>query len=195
VNISEDTFKFWSKGPSQTEAEKCSHAESAVRKAIKADPQLSSLDISIFAQGSYRARTNVRQDSDVDICVRYNATFFEDYPAGTTRSDFGNVAGTMSFPDYKNMVQAALVSYFGSDGVTRGGKAFDVHANTYRIDADVVATFEHRWYTGDKTSNGDHHYHSGVSFHSDDGTAIINWPQETYDNGVTRNNRQRPVNC
>ena len=32
MNISEDTFAFWAKGPSATEAEKCENAETAVGK-------------------------------------------------------------------------------------------------------------------------------------------------------------------
>ncbi len=188
MNISEETLSSWSKGPSQTELDKCDHAETAIRKAIKADNVLTDLDITIFAQGSYRARTNVRQNSDVDICIRYNATFFPDYPAGKTKEDFGNVDGTMRFADFKNMVQAALESYFGRDGVMRGSKAFDIHANTYRVDADVVPTFEHRRYTDRFNQDGSHQYLSGVAFSADDGAHIINWPQQTYENGVARNN-------
>lgn len=187
MNISEDSLVSWSKGPSQTEADKCANAEAAVRKAIKADDKLSLLDISVFAQGSYRARTNVRQNSDVDICVRYNATFFEEYPSGTSRESFGNIPSTTSFSGFKNMVQGALEGYFGKAGVTRGSKAFDIHANTYRIDADVVPTFEYRCYTGQKYSDGSHHYLSGVAFEPDVGGLIINWPEQTYENGVERN--------
>ena len=152
MKISEDTFISWSQGPAKTEADKCDNAEKAVLKAIKADAQLANLNITVFAQGSYRARTNVRQNSDVDICIRYNSTFFPDYPPGTTKETFGNVDGTMAFGDFKNMVRAALESRFGKGGAVRGNKAFDVHANTYRIDADVVPTFEHRRYTGNRYS-------------------------------------------
>ena len=187
MNLSEDNFVSWSKGPGQTEADKCSNAETAARKAIKADQRLAALDISVFAQGSYRARTNVRQNSDVDICVRYDSAFFPDYPKGTTRETFGHVEGSLSFADFKDMVQKALEDYFGKAGVTRGNKAFDVHANTYRIDADVVSTFECRWYTGRKNADGSHHYLSGVAFHPDSGRRIINWPEQTYNNGVERN--------
>ena len=148
MNISEENLVSWSKGPGQTEADKCSNAETAVRKAIKASERLAALDISVFAQGSYRARTNVRQNSDVDVCVRHNATFFDYYPDGMSRETVGNVPGTMAFADFKRMVQKALEDYLGKTGVTRGNKAFDVHANTYRIDADVVPTFEYRRYTG-----------------------------------------------
>ena len=187
MNISEDSFVSWSKGPGQTEADKCSNAKTAVRKAIKASEQLAALDISVFAQGSYRARTNVRQNSDVDICVRYNSEFFPDYPNGTTQETFGDVDGSLPFADFKNMVQTALVDYFGETGLTRGNKALDIHANTYRIDADVVPTFEHRRYTGRKNADGSHHYLSGVAFHPDTGSQIINWPEQTYHNGVERN--------
>ena len=187
MNISEETFTSWSQGPSKTETDKCDNAESAVRKAIAADDKLSRLDISVFAQGSYKARTNIRQDSDVDVCVRYNATFFPEYPDGTTKETFGNIDGTMAFADFKNMVQKALKGYFGEAGVTRGDKAFDVHANTYRIDADVVPTFEHRRYTGKKNLNGTWEYFSGVAFNPDSGGLIKNWPEQNYVNGVARN--------
>ena len=187
MNIPEDSFISWSKGPSQTESDKCENAEIAVRKAIKADPKLASLDITVFAQGSYRARTNVRQNSDVDICIRYNTDFFPDYPTGTTKETFGNVDGTMLFADFKNMIQRSLESYFGKDSVTRGNKAFDVHANTYRIDADVIPTFEHRRYTGKFNADGSYYYLSGVAFQPDNGGLIKNWPQQTHDNGVARN--------
>ena len=187
MNLSENNFVSWSTGPGQTEANKCSNSETAVRKAIKADMRLAGLDISVFAQGSYRARTNVRQNSDVDICVRYNSEFFPDYPKGTTRETFGNVEGSFSFADFKDMVQKALEDYFGMASVTRGNKAFNIFANTYRIEADVVPTFEHRRYTGKRNVDGSHQYLSGVAFDSDSGQRIINWPEQTYRNGVARN--------
>lgn len=159
MNISEQTLVSWSEGPSQTETDKCAHAESAVRDAITADGKLSSLGITVFPQGSYRARTNVREDSDVDICVRLNTIAFCDYPPDKTAADYGRVPSDMSFGEYKNLVENALANYLGQSSVTRGDKAFDVHANTYRIDADVVAAFEHRRYFQDGTNR----WHAGVA--------------------------------
>lgn len=182
MNISEATFVSWAQGPSQTETARCENAETAVRNALNADDRLKAMNISVFAQGSYCARTNVRQDSDVDICVRYNDSFFADYPKGRKREDFGHIASSLSYSEFRNMVGDALVDYFGEEGVTRGNKAFDVHANTYRIDADVVATFEHRRYTDDTPD-----YLSGVAFAPDSGPTIYNWPQQNYDNGVAKN--------
>lgn len=187
MNISEDTFISWSKGPSDTEKAKCDNAETVICKAITADGDLQNLDISVFAQGSYRARTNVRLNSDVDICIRYNGSFFPEYPPGTTKETFGNVDGKVPFADFKNMVEKALENRFGKEGVTRGSKAFDVHANSYRIDADVIPTFEHRRYTGRLNPDGTPHFYSGVAFQPDTGVLIKNWPQHVYDNGVSRN--------
>ncbi|NQT35660.1 nucleotidyltransferase [bacterium] len=187
MKISEETFVSWSKGPSETETKKCSNAENAIREAVKADRELLQLNPTVLSQGSYRARTNVRLNSDVDICIRYNNEFFPDYPQGTTAETFGNKDGTLKYADFKNIVQRALESYFGRGTVTRGNKAFDIHENTYRVDADVVATFEHRRYTGRKNPDGTHHYHSGTAFDTDKGVRIINWPQQNYDNGVKRN--------
>lgn len=188
MNISEETFIAWSKGPSATESEKCTNAETAVRKAIKADKSLGDLDISVFAQGSYRARTNVRQKSDVDICIRYNGCFYPQYPEGVTGKAYGHTDGTFQFSDFKNLVQTALTNYFGDDGVTRGNKAFQIHENSYRIGTDVVPTFEHRRYTGLKNSDGTDEIIYGVAFKPDKGDLIKNFPQQTYDNGVARNN-------
>jgi hypothetical protein len=187
MNISEAMLVSWSQGPGQTEADRCQNAESAVRDAVRSDDELQNLDITVFPQGSYRARTNVRQDSDVDICVRCNNVFFVDYPEGKTDDDYYHFDSELKYADFKNMVERALRNYFSSNGVTRGSKAFDIHENTYRIDADVIPTVEYRWYV-DMTR-----YHSGVGFIPDGGWRVVNWPQQNYDNGVVKNNRTARV--
>jgi len=186
MNISEETFKSWAKGPGITEQTKCDNAETAVQKAIDAHEKLSSMDITVFPQGSYRNLTNVRHDSDVDICVRLNSTFFADYPQGHAREDFGNGAGSISFHDYRNLVQEALETYFGRQSVKRGNKAFDIHANTYRVDADVVAALENRRYTGRTNADGSHHFLSGIAFNTDANVLIRNWPEQHYDNALSK---------
>lgn len=128
----EGIFSTWSQGPASTESTKAENAEKAIRKAIDASKRLQTLDVDVFPQGSYRNRTNVRQDSDVDICVRLRSTFHYELPDTATMQEAGFSASSYSYADYKNDVQQALFDYFGSSAVTRGNKAFDVHANTYR---------------------------------------------------------------
>lgn len=76
----ERIFGTWSQGPGVTEQTKAENAERAIRKAIDASDTLRRLQVDVFAQGSYRNRTNVRQESDVDICVRLMSTFHYELP-------------------------------------------------------------------------------------------------------------------
>src|ERR1022692_2164024 len=83
----ESTFSGWAAAPGITEQTKCENAERAVRKAIDASDTLCPEPIKVFTQGSYANRTNVRQDSDVDICVLYTGAFFPDYSMSDGLSD------------------------------------------------------------------------------------------------------------
>jgi hypothetical protein len=150
---------------------------------LKASEALKHRDIRIFTQGSYQNNTNVRQDSDVDIAVVCYDVFFPDYPDGTTKETFGNVGADYLYTTFKNEVEEALVARFGHAAVKRGNKAFDVHENTYRVEADVAPFFEHRRYH----VRGD--YLSGVELRPDNGrpAKVINWPKQHYDNGVSKN--------
>jgi hypothetical protein len=182
----EATFSSWGAAPGVSERTKCENAERAIRKAIEACATLDAKPIDVFTQGSYANRTNVRQDSDVDICVLYKGAFFTDYSMsqGLNGTVLGHTNGTYPYSEFKNDVEAALVDYFGTSSVTRGKKAFDVHANTYRIDADVVPCFEHRRFMGTPQNNW---FESGTQMNPDNGGSIINWPRQNYANGVAKN--------
>ena len=178
----EDKFSGWAQPPGPTEQQKCDNAISVIRKAIENSTALKNRHITIFAQGSYRNRTNVRADSDVDICVLCHETMFYDIPQGMTATDFGfEIPPEYNYTEYKNDVENALVNYFGRSSVHRGNKAFDIHENTYRVAADVVACFDYKWYTDRQN------YLLGTAFLTDNTQRIVNWPQQNYDNGVKKN--------
>lgn len=179
----ETTFRSWGQPPSQTERDKCENAERAIRKAIAASSVLDARSITVFAQGSYANRTNVRQNSDVDICVRCNDVFYYDLPPGVLSESCGIRPASYEYGLFKSEVGTALAEYFGFSAVTRGNKAFDIHANSYRIDADVVPAFEYRRYTSPSS------FHAGTKLLPDGGGEIINWPAQNYDNGVSKNRR------
>jgi hypothetical protein len=183
----EDTFRAWAKPSSDTEQAKMDNAESMVRAAIRACPVLAQRTIEVFPQGSYRNNTNVRQDSDVDICVRCMDTCGNDFSEvpSLTLQNVGLVPAMYLYPQFKNEVEAALVAKFGEDGVTRGLKAFDVHPTSYRVDADVVAVMEHRHHF--QNWRGQLDFHSGTEFYPDNGGKIINWPHQHYASGVEKN--------
>ncbi len=184
----EDTFRRWSVPSSPTEQDKQDRAERMVREAIRTSDTLKGTQIEVFPQGSYRNNTNVREDSDVDICVCYMPVFFYDLSmsGGLTKEDVGITDSPYTYAQFKNEVGAALVAKFGGRGVTRGSKAFDVHETTARVDADVVPCLEHRRYTG-RDASGRYPYLSGTQFLPDNGGVIINWPKQQYENGVAKN--------
>lgn len=181
----ESTFQSWGQSPSQAVQEKCENAERAIQKAIASSAALASRTIEIFAQGSYANRTNVRQNSDVDISALCKDVCFADKMDGLTDTECGLTDHPYAFSTFKDEVGEALVEHFGSAAITRGNKAFDVHANTYRIDADVVACFEHVRYS--RTSDGSIGTQRGTELHPDNGGRVINWPRQNYANGVSKN--------
>lgn len=189
----EAQFRAWSTPPGPAEQDKMERAEEEVRAAIAASRKLATHDVEVFPQGSYRNRTNVPRESDVDICVRCNDTFFYDFfphDKESIRRAAAISPATYDYWEFKNDVEAALVVRFGRNAVKRGDKAFNVRETTYRVEADVVATFQHRRYTG-LDSYGRSMYLIGTEFISDSGQRIVNWPQQHYDNGVAKNTRTR----
>ncbi len=178
----ESIFRSWASPPGKTEEERCQNAERAIRNAIAKSPRLNRRNIKVFTQGSYRNNTNVRQDSDVDIGILCYDTFYMQLPEGYTRENFSINPATYDYSQFKNEVGQALVDHFGYSSVNRGNKAFDIKENSYHVDADVAPFFEHRRY--DTSGN----YNSGVQLFADDGKKIINWPEQHYNNGVSKNN-------
>jgi len=194
----EQTFRKWTKPSSDTECQKQENAQRMISAAIREHEPFRQREIKIIPQGSYRNNTNVRQESDVDICVCSMDPFFDDYAgADYSRTETGVIPTTYSYPEFKNDVQASLEKKFGKGGVKRGDKAFDVHANAYRVDADVVAAFAYRFYlktTYTSYNNIPHPQRThivpeGTKFYSDSGKEIINWPEQHYTLGVAKNQR------
>lgn len=181
MNITEDQLARWAAPPSQSERDRMDNAERAIRNAINASAALAGRNIRVFAQGSYRNRVNVRQDSDVDVAVLCTDTFFWEGPPGTTLASLGYDEATYDYPDFRREVEDALLSYFGSGAVTQGDKAFDVCANSYRVDGDVAPFFEHKRFL---ESGG---FITGVEMRPKSGGRLINWPDQHYDNGVAKN--------
>jgi hypothetical protein len=181
----EYVFATWAKGPSDTEKTKAENAERQIRQAINESPKLQNRNFVVFTQGSYRNRVNVRKDSDVDIGILCYDTFFPEYPDDNVKMllESKSVDATYTYQTFKNEVEEALVAKFGRASVKRGNKSFDIKENTYRVEADVAAFFEHRRYTS--TTN----YISGVEMIPDNyyPLRVRNWPEQHYANGVGKN--------
>lgn len=183
----ESIFASWSQPPGVAEQERCERAEKAIKDAISSDATLAMKSVRTFIQGSYCNHTNVRQDSDVDVCVLCDNTLFYDLPEGVTLQQAGLIFPTIyKFEEYKNDVERALINKFGHKNVERGNKAFNINENSYRVDADAAPCFEYRLYYINRS--GYLRYHKGTALIADDTKhRATNFPRQQYENGVEKN--------
>ena len=143
-----------------------------------------SKDFSIFLQGSYKNDTNVYADSDVDVVMRLNQTFYAD-PSNLPEEDkkLWNAARSdaeYTLDQFKKDVTGWLVKKYGND-VQLGTKAIYIKGNGNWRNADVLVCCKHRRYTRFK-SWSDQSDHEGISFFNSSGVRIDNFPQQHHDN-------------
>ena len=87
--------------------------------------------------------------------------------------------GTYSWEDFKAQVRSALVHRFGQ-AVTDGNKCIKVAGYGHRLNADVVPCSTYRHYH-------DRAYTKGITFWTQGGTQIVNFPKTHLENGSQKN--------
>lgn len=137
-----------------------------------------------FLQGSYANDTNVYRDSDVDVVMRLDSTWYHDahllpkdqylafqrfYPGAV---DYG-------LPEFKTQVAAWLKQKF--NGVTVGSKAIFIPGNGTRRDCDVLVCARFKYYHR-FNSVKDERFIEGICFFLKEGTQIVNFPKQHSDN-------------
>lgn len=177
----EKELRVWDNPISTTEDQHCNNMKSMIVDAIKSNTNFTSDQYEIFIQGSYANDTNVKANSDIDICIMYKKTFFTLYPAGKVDSDYGNLSSDYKYEQYKQNIVNALINKFGRSGVTIGDKSIKISENTYRTRADVVPAFEYKVYNETK------YLYSGTKYITDTGKIIINYPKQHIDNTIVKN--------
>lgn len=137
-------------------------------------------DFSIFLQGSYGNDTNIWKDSDVDIIIRLNQTFYSDLSQldEGARDSFGTAYPDVEygFHEFRAEVIDWLTKHFGNDVKPRK-KAIFIKGNSGRRDADILVCAKLRRYR--KGSSGtDNQYDEGICFFLPDMTRVINFPEQ-----------------
>lgn len=186
MKYTEETLRAWTNPLSKTEEERVDNTIRMVRDAINKSNELLSYTIEVFAQGSYANNTNVRQNSDIDITVMLTSTFFSCYADGMDDTSYGFSKGTIGYDEYKQYVVQSLINKFGSTSVSIGNKSIQIKSNSYRVNADVVPSFQYRDY---KTINSkdSSKYIEGIKYFAADGKEVINYPKTHISNGKNKN--------
>lgn len=151
-----------------------------IRGALESDavPYMNR-NFEVFLQGSYGNDTNVYAESDVDVVILYEGSFFKDTSAlppdqlAAYKAYFSD--GKYPYAEFKSHVQTALENAFRG-AVSFGSKAFKVAANGAHRSADVVTAFEYRRYHK-FISGADQHYTTGMAFYTTDNQQIVNYPK------------------
>lgn len=65
-------------------------------------------NIVLLVQGSYANKTNISNESDVDLAVILESTFITEYRPGISRENYGFTAGTYTALELKDEVERAL---------------------------------------------------------------------------------------
>lgn len=158
------------------------NCSSSLFLAAFAHPCHSGMNHDVYLQGSYPNHTNIRGDSDVDVVVETSNTFYHNLPL--------NLRAQMRFPiadydwkQFRREVKTALVNYYGSERVRESGngKCIKVTGSGYRLNADVVPCAEYRRYDGTK------HLASGMTFWTNTGIQIVNYPKLHIEYGSRKN--------
>lgn len=147
-----------------------------------------SKDFSIFLQGSYGNDTNVWKDSDVDVIICLNQTFYSDLSQleEGAKSSFNTAHPDVQygFHEFRAEVIDWLTKQFGAD-VKPGKKAIFIKGNNGRRDADVLVCVKLRRYRTGSTGTDDQ-YDEGICFFQPDKTRIVNFPEQHRANCTTK---------
>ena len=141
-----------------------------------------------YLQGSYSNDTNIQGNSDVDVILKFNHTFY--YDASSLSLEDQNHLRQLpparyTWDKYRREAFTALKNKFNKL-VVQGNKSIKIKTDTHRLAADVVVCNEYRKY------NSLDSYVEGVAFKtSQDNRLIKNYPKQHYDNGVKKNSNTR----
>lgn len=133
----------------------------------------------VYLQGSYRNHTNIRGDSDVDIVVEASNIIYDENQSTSRR----NREAEEDCRWFKSEFKSALINYYGYTNVSESsnGKCIKVSGSGNRLNADVVPCVTHRHFSPD----GDPIH--GITFWTNNGTQIVNYPKLHLENGAKKN--------
>lgn len=178
--------------PSTSKAE---NAYEQIKAALHQDSRLRNVHFDIYIQGSYANRTNIKDDSDIDIVVQLATTWKPDL---TQLSVLEQAIYHASFPTaqytwshFRDDVLAALKNAFGEQNVVNGKKCIKIKGNTNRLNSDVIPVITFRKYRSFSAYNTAD-FIEGITFwNTDTWQQMTNFPKIHKDNGSDKNAAHR----
>lgn len=149
-------------------------------------------DYEVYLQGSYKNDTNIYAESDVDVVIQLNMSFYNNLN-DEQKKLLNLISSEYKYDSFHKDVVKALTDYYGAQYVKIDKKCLKIIKNSNRLPADVIVTLQYRDYFKVEERS----FVEGVQFWSSDNRKIINYPKQVYDNGVSKqknsNNWFKPV--
>ena len=178
MTIPETQLDTWSHQGAVTQS-KGTYA--TVKRALESDrAQYKSRGFQSFLQGSYGNDTNIYAESDVDVVIRLDATYYYNVNDLTSaeRDAFWAAfsAANYGYAEFRAYVIRSLTAVFPG-AVTLGNKAIKIAASGNRRSSDVVAAAQFHHYRR-FASAGEAQYEEGICFFTSSGNRVVNYPRQ-----------------
>lgn len=187
MKLTDNQLSTWTKPPFDNEEEKAEETKDRVQIAVDNYPPLKNLSPRVFAKGSYKNRTNVRHNSDIDIGIELTNLYGLNLPDGVTIDNIHELSRYDGIPslEFKRLVGEAMRKEFGDRVDSSGNKVFKIRGSSEISDADIVPCTTHRHYF----SSNDRDYVQGIQLilNTPDGIDHINYPDQHYEKGKDKN--------
>lgn len=175
--ISEDKLNTWA---IQGSVAQSSSTYNGIKETLESPrAPYSGKSFEVFLQGSYGNSTNIQTDSDVDIVIKLESTFYydtSDVPVDRRQSITSSISpATYDISDFRREVLSWLSENYGG-AVSDGNKAIAIAGSGNRRDADVLVCADHRDYF--INSSGLPTYHEGIAFWPKTGGKVVNYPKQ-----------------
>lgn len=183
MTVSEQQLSTWSNIGAETTA---ASTYQSVRLALDAIQwRAGNRAVDIYLQGSYRNKTNIYGDSDVDVVCELPGVFRYDISRLTEadRNRFNQAYSNAeyTFAQFRQAVLEGLRDRFGT-AATSGNKCINIAKAPGRLAADVVPCLSYRNYTSFSS------YTEGITFFDQhDGRQVVNYPIRHIENGSAKN--------
>lgn len=163
----------WTGPSSDTEQDKQDRTDRMVTDAVNEHRAFETCSLSVYPKGSYANQTNVRADSDVDIVVQcHECLYWEEAQPGARNDSSGTYQGIWTPGTLRSELVTALQAKFPGQVDASGSTAIGVRSSSARVDADVVPSFNYRYYL----ASGSHR--DGTKVFKNGGGSVVNWPAQ-----------------
>ncbi len=190
--IDEAQLQTWTNAPSSTKPQ---YTHDQIRKALEQSVALNGKNYEIYLQGSYANSTNIKLDSDIDVVVQLNSTFYYDLSRLNTVEkglfDITFQNATYHWSNFRSDIIAALERYFGVNSVKSGNNSIKLVGNGLRLNADVIPCLQHRKYNSFNVGQHEDFIEGMKFWTTQENKEIINYPKVHKENGEDKNAQHR----